>query len=552
VSHAQENPLLAAKTVNSSNATVTVRSQEYTAAPVVAYTELVKAAAVEFTGNELKYPVPSGAKVRVSRTEAGAASDYKLVWIQYKGTTSGADVESGDTGSFDEGYRELAAADHKGVIDKDVYNVKARIMQIDPLKQGYGLYEDVSAVFTVGGRDLSKVRVAVNLAAASTIYNGTVWDVGLASGRTTVTDGSKTLSEGDDYTFGTQTSNWTDAGTHTVVIVPGTNGNYSGTVSGTFTVTQKTVSIKSGVAYNFTKQYDGTTAIDTGSSWTEGIEFDGLVGTEVIGRDGYTLKDLKYGDKAVGDNKTVTADVALVASDEIAKNYKLSNAKFSVSGQKITKGPVTAASLVTKPELSVETPRQVKKTGKAITVAVSWASGLSGVNAKDITVNYGTEGNVAPVEVGDYTITADVAENSSFLATEGVALGTLSIVSALQPTVTVSPTEDVYYHIGSTLTLTAVGLNPDGKATGITYQWYEQTEEGLAAMKGKTSAKLALSEKTVGNYIYVVRAVYKSSDQEDTYRDSEPVSVQVRPEPVDIKNVARIEINAAPVYTASP
>jgi uncharacterized repeat protein (TIGR02543 family) len=422
------------------------------------------------------------------------------------------------------------------------YNVSVEVLQKSPLAI---VGKSRIVTFTVKPRNIAEASMSLSLTDGERVYNGAA-----KSPRVTIKDGSYILQPpygGDKGDY--EVTNPTDVGVGSWSVRAVGRGNYFGSTAASFSIVPAELKIDPYVGYKFEKEYDGTVSVDTSVQKLD-VKFIGLVEKDASAGlafgDDYIIKagtQLKYNSKDVGVNKTVSGVIELTNS-ETARNYKLTNGNFSIADQVITKGVPRAEYIATTPALSVDAPYQLLYTGKAATVTAAWKSGItnaavSGIAGKGaITVKYDTEDGKAPIAIGTYNITADVAEGASFKAASGIELGSIVIGEPKKPII-VSVTPDTFYHVTRTLTIGVNAANPkDGKTTGLSYQWYEATDAGNVALKGKTSASITLNSTTVGEVRYVVLVKYKSSEQDTTSILSGLINVEVRSAPVTIKGAA--------------
>ena len=145
-----------------------------------------------------------------------------------------------------------------------------------------------------------------------------------------VTDGAKTLAEGVDYTA-TYTNN-TNAGTANMSVTG--KGNYYGTLNKTFTIAKAPLTITGGTVA--AKTYNGTNTASV-----TGVNFGGLQNSETLTlNDDYTVAGAQFDSADAGDNKALTATVAL-ESTETTKNYTLTSSSLNLTNQSISKAIAT-------------------------------------------------------------------------------------------------------------------------------------------------------------------------------------------------------------------
>jgi hypothetical protein len=507
---------------------------------------LRRVAYFDFGGKSVDYAYGSGPRFKVDLPkydltglgDAGAKSSYKTVAVRY--TLDGVAAEEGKTQFTYRDAAEVTSAKNMGVDRVGTWTVAAWCVSNAKPSQ-VGVSKPVK--FKVLPRALDSDRISVNakLYAGNQVYDGRV-----KAPVVTVTDGgsARYLAEGVDYEApeATAGSDWRGAGVQYVTVTAKEGGNYSGTAKGTFAVEPAPLKFDRRVSYDFSKEFDGK----PDAVLPEGVDivFDGYVGGDAaltLADSGYAVTGLKFSDKSVGKNKTVTGAIALSGKNAVAKNYRYDGAAFTVSGQEITKGTVRAEYISVSPALP-DTGLRLYYSGAARGVSVGWKSGYG--NAKDasvagadgkLSVSYGTGDGKAPVEVGEYAVYAVVNEGASFKGTDGagVELGRINILPARLPTVAMPA--DTSYRVGASLVLKPALANPDGKTTGLTYQWYQAADTGDVALKGKTGATLTVSESKEGVYAYRVLVTYRGSEQASTSAVSDAVNVEVKPAPKSIE-----------------
>jgi hypothetical protein len=534
--------------------TVSVRTADASAAPAVASLTFADGSAAFTNGGEFKITNPSVVITTANAAVAGVAANWKLVRLDYAHTSNPeANVSNYDMGAA------LTAADIKGVRAVGTYNVTAVMKNVTEGTVGYGLYLEKVATFTVGKRNLSAVTMTVTpFSAADAVYDGTVKAV---KTRVTVKDGTGAsavdLEEGRDFSYAAGLD-WKNAGTAAVKIEATPNGNYTGELTKTIAITKKAVKVRVGAAYTFSKAYDGTVAVDTGTAWAnwaEAIVFDSVVSGESFTREDFVVRDLKYADAAAGENKSVTATVSLRAdSVSVARNYSLASGAITFSKQVITRR-VPSAELFTatygtpaKPFL-LTGDNNLLYNGAARPVSVDWVSAVKSSGGK-ITVLYNGDTTRANVKAsGSYAVTLNVTAGTSLDSASGIALGTLTIADALPPVIDpATPADTSYYALGS-VTLKVSAVNPkDEKSTGLSYQWYEVKDGENVVLKSADakSASLVVKDTVVGQHTYIVKVTYGGSgtEQDTSSAMSRPVNVTVNPAPKSIKGAV---IVAAPV-----
>jgi hypothetical protein len=130
-----------------------------------------------------------------------------------------------------------------------------------------------------------------------------------------------------------------DAGKHLIYAGFKGNTNYAPDtiVVDTFTIKPCPIAINK-VTIGKGKSYDGTDTLQVGN--VKSVTFTGLVGSQKITADGYTVDSARFVDKNAGDNKDVNVYVSLKADGSIAKNYVLDSnyiaGKIGISKREIT------------------------------------------------------------------------------------------------------------------------------------------------------------------------------------------------------------------------
>ena len=294
----------------------------------------------------------------------------------------------------------------------------------------------------------------------------------------TVTDKTKTLELGKDYTVEYSTSDFTNVGTIEVVIKG--KGNYRGTVKRSYKVTPKEYTVTTDSA---TKTYSGT-------ALTAGGKVEGIVSGE-------TVEFTTTGSQTeVGTSKNT---YELVWKSAKATNYTL--AKESIG--ELT---VKAKSIVPddkdisesdKTGVTVSEPSDSKYDGKEhkeVLIVTDTKTGKELVEGTDYSVTYSSDlVNAGTVKVtvaglGNYT--------GSFTKTYKIIKRSVTLTSA-----TVSKVYD-----GSALTNTSIAVSGDGfvKGEGASYEVTgTQTEVGNSA----NAFEYKLNEKTLASNYNITKVV---------------------------------------------
>ena len=162
-----------------------------------------------------------------------------------------------------------------------------------------------SKTFTINAKSISST--SVTLGTTSYTYDGTAKNPSV-----TVKDGSKTLTNGTDYTV--TYSNNTNVGTATVTITG--KGNYTGTASKTFTINAKSISSTTVTLGTTSYTYDGTakkpsvTVKDGSKTLTSGTD--------------YTVS---YSNNTNAGTATVTITGKGNYTGTVSKNFTITNSK---------------------------------------------------------------------------------------------------------------------------------------------------------------------------------------------------------------------------------
>ena len=289
----------------------------------------------------------------------------------------------------------------------------------------------------------------------------------------TVTDKSKKLELGKDYTVEYSTSDFTNVGTIKVTITG--IGNYSGTVKRSYKVTPKEYTVTTESA---TKTYSGT-------ALTAGGKVEGIVSGE-------TVEFTTTGSQTeVGTSKNT---YELVWKSAKATNYTL--AKESIG--KLT---VKAKSIVPddsdKTGITVSEPSDSKYDGKEhkeVLTVTDIKTGKELVAGTDYSVTYSSD----LVNAGTVTIKVAGLGNysGSFTKTYKITKRSVTLTSA-----TVSKVYD-----GSALTNTSITVSGDGfvEGEGASYEVTgTQTEVGNSA----NSFEYKLNEKTLASNYNITKVV---------------------------------------------
>ena len=294
----------------------------------------------------------------------------------------------------------------------------------------------------------------------------------------TVTDKSKTLELGTDYTVEYSTSDFTNVGTIEVVITG--KGNYSGTVKRSYKVTPKEYTVTTESA---TKTYSGT-------ALTAGGKVEGIVSGE-------TVEFTTTGSQTeVGTSKNT---YELVWKSAKATNYTLAKesiGKLTVKAKSIVPdGPDTPNEKKT--GITVSEPSDSKYDGKEhkeVLTVTDTKTGKELVAGTDYSVTYSSD----LVNAGTVTIKVAGLGNytGSFTKTYKITKRLVTLTSA-----TVSKTYD-----GQALTNTAITVSGDGfvEGEGASYEVTgTQTEVGNSA----NAFEYKLNENTLASNYNITKVV---------------------------------------------
>ena len=294
----------------------------------------------------------------------------------------------------------------------------------------------------------------------------------------TVTDKSKTLKLGKDYTVEYSTSDFTNVGTIEVTITG--KGNYSGTVKRSYKVTPKEYTVTTDSA---TKTYSGT-------ALTAGGKVEGIVSGE-------TVEFTTTGSQTeVGTSKNT---YELVWKSAKATNYTL--AKESIG--KLT---VKAKSIIPddkdtpesdKTGITVSEPSDSKYDGKEhkeVLTVTDTKTGKELVAGTDYSVTYSSD----LVNAGTVKVTVAGLGNysGSFTKTYKITKRSVTLTSA-----TVSKVYD-----GSALTNTSITVSGDGFVEGEGAS-YEVTGTQTSVGNSANAFEYKLNEKTLASNYDITKVV---------------------------------------------
>ena len=294
----------------------------------------------------------------------------------------------------------------------------------------------------------------------------------------TVTDKSKTLKLGKDYTVEYSTSDFTNVGTVEVTITG--KGNYTGTVKRSYKVTPKEYTVTTDSA---TKTYSGT-------ALTAGGKVEGIVSGE-------TVEFTTTGSQTeVGTSKNT---YELVWKSAKTINYTLAKESIGTLTVKaksiVPDGPDTPDEKKT--GITVSEPSDSKYDGKEhkeVLTVIDTKTGKELVAGTDYSVTYSSD----LVNAGTVKVTVAGLGNysGSFTKTYKITKRSVTLTSA-----TVSKAYD-----GSALTNTSIAVSGDGfvEGEGASYEVTgTQTEVGNSA----NAFEYKLNEKTLASNYNITKVV---------------------------------------------
>ena len=294
----------------------------------------------------------------------------------------------------------------------------------------------------------------------------------------TVTDKTKTLELGKDYTVEYSTSDFTNVGTIEVTITG--IGNYSGTVKRSYKVTPKEYTVTTESA---TKTYSGT-------ALTAGGKVEGIVSGE-------TVEFTTTGSQTeVGTSKNT---YELVWKSAKATNYTLAKesiGKLTVKAKSIVPdGPDTPDEKKT--GITVSEPSDSKYDGKEhkeVLTVTDTKTGKELVAGTDYSVTYSSD----LVNAGTVKVTVAGLGNysGSFTKTYKITKRSVTLTSA-----TVSKVYD-----GSALTNTSITVSGDGFVEGEGAS-YEVTGSQTVVGNSANAFEYKLNEKTLASNYNITKVV---------------------------------------------
>lgn len=191
--------------------------------------------------------------------------------------------------------------------------------------KGIGNYtKSISQNFAIIAKNISS-SASVAVVGAPFTYSGIGQEPSV-----TVLDGTKTLTNGTDYTVDYENNIKVGQATATVNF----QGNYSGSKPMNFTIDKADISVGSVVVT--AKTFDGTTDA------TVTINLTGLVNNEnLVENTDYKINTATFEDMNVGVNKSVTGSIELISTD-LTQNYNLLTTSFSATTGTITQATGSA------------------------------------------------------------------------------------------------------------------------------------------------------------------------------------------------------------------
>ena len=359
-----------------------------------------------------------------------------------------------------------------------------------------------SASFSTMKYDLSSATVTLS-GGNSFVYNGDPQTPGV-----TVTLGGKTLTENTDYTFIYQKADFSyfynpmNAGTYHVAVTG--KGEYGGTVSTTFTITKKPLTV---TAADQTIPYGGS--IDTA---LKQVSADGLIS-------GHNLRTV-----------TLTADGAkIVPSDAaVAENGTDRTGNYSIT---YVPGVLTILKLT--PTIAFSNYSADKTyDGTALANPASAQLTLTGAQYADVvftwyknSVSEGNKLSAAPTDAGTYVVTASIPETAGTNAAGPVSSDPVTIsVKTVAPVIELPSGTLIYDGKAKTPAVTV----KDGAAViptdEYTVSYSDNTNAGSAAVTVTDGAggNYAFAAKSVSFAIAPVSATARPGDVTVTAGDAAP------------------------------
>ena len=225
----------------------------------------------------------------------------------------------------------------------------------------------------------------------------------------------------------------TNAGSYTVYADIADGAEYAAAkiTLGEYAIAKKSISISGATAA--AKVYDGTT-----TAAISAVTFSGLEGGETLAiTTDYTATGAAFNSADAGTNKTVTATVALVANSK-TNNYTLSSGALSAGSQTITKATPTVGLL----DYSIPAARTYNAAPQAVGTieAKTGVTGLGAIAARYAGASGTTyaESATAPTNAGSYTVYADIAEGTNYLAAKIDLSGSSSYMVISKKSISIS------------------------------------------------------------------------------------------------------------------
>lgn len=383
---------------------------------------------------------------------------------------------------------------------KNVYDINKKITPSGAVVAVSG-NTDVTAYYaityqentlTINRRSLEGAQAALNVPSEGYTYDGTEKKPAVA-----VVLNGKALTEGTAETsdYKVVYENNVNAGEDTakVKIIAPDGGNYSGSITKTFTISPKALTAVLAVA---NKAYDGTNAAAVTASVATGVAGDDLTITGVKGT---------FADKNAGENKTVTIDssamsvAASAGTITVPENYKITI-------------PGTTTATIHRRPVHVFAEAKSKTYGDPdpkFTYRVSTDSDSLGlVNGETLTgmLSRDTGENV---KAGGYAITQGTLSNENNVNYEISYTGAVLTIKKADYILNVSETQQVVNGVGTFREPTATGVNQEAVPGTLTY-----TCEGVE--KTYTELKDLLAQKASGDSV-TINYLFRTSDS--NYKD---------------------------------
>ncbi len=235
----------------------------------------------------------------------------------------------------------------------------------------------LTATFTISAADISKMTIT--LSPDSYTYDGTAKEP-----TATVKNGSTVLTSGTDYTV--SYSNNTDIGTATVTVTG--KGNYTGTLSKNFTISEADISNMTLTLSSDNYTYDGTAKEPTVTIKNGGTSLES---------DNYTVS---YSNNTNAGTATVTATGSGIYTGTLSATFTINPA--SISGATVT---LSASSYTYDGSAKKPTVTNVKNGGKTLTSGTDYSVSYSNnTNAGTATVTVTGKGNYNKTATKNFTI----------------------------------------------------------------------------------------------------------------------------------------------------